>query len=209
MALNLRSLALFASSAYGTAPTKVNYYTYATADAAATVLASGYFNDARAKLRANDVINVMSVADGTGDFLVVRVASVPAAGAGDVTVGSDSDVQAQRAVVPTSDGLTTGLITANDRLVAATSANSAHILTLPAIADVSLGWTTKIFLGSTACKLNTPATSNTKINNVDADGSQSMTVPASSYTLVTKIAVDNWMAECFVAAGTRTIPTPA
>ena len=55
----------------------------------------------------------------------------------------------------------------------------------------------------------TVATSNTKINNGDADGTGTMTVPASSYTLVTKTLADNFVAECFVAAGTRTIPTPA
>lgn len=114
-----------------------------------------------------------------------------------------------RAVVPTSDGLTTGLILTTDVVIEATSANSAHILTLPAIASVPLGWQVKIFLGATACKLATVATSNTKINNGDADGTGTMTVPASSYTLVTKTLADNFVAECFVAAGTRTIPTPA
>ena len=57
-----------------------------------------------------------------------------------------------RAVVPTADGLTTGLILSTDVVVEATSANSAHLLTLPAIADVPLGWQVKIFLGATAAR---------------------------------------------------------
>lgn len=140
-----------------------------------------------------------------GDALYVGGSAVTASAA-ELNRAADDG---QRAVVPTADGLTTGLLLTTDNTVVATSANSAHYLTLPAIASVPLGWSVKIFLGSTACKLATVATSNTKINNGDSDGTALTTLPASSYTLVTKTLADNFVAECYVAAGTRTIPTPA
>lgn len=80
-----RSLALFASSVVS--PTKqVSWYTYATADANATVLTDGYFNNAREKLKVNDVIHCLSVANGTGVVNVLKVTAVPASG--DVTVAN-------------------------------------------------------------------------------------------------------------------------
>lgn len=145
---------------------------------------------------------IQALAD--GDDLYIGGVQVTASAAEVNRIADDQ----QRAVVPTSDGLTTGLLLSTDNTVVATSANADHILTLPAIADVPLGWSMKIFLGSTACELRTVASSNTKINNVDADGTQEMAIPASSMTVVTKILADNYMAECYVAAGTRTIPTP-
>jgi hypothetical protein len=210
MALNARSLTLFNSAPWGTAGNTVNFYNYSTPDAAATVLTAGYFNDVRDKLKVNDVIMAVCLAHAsnpTGDIVQMRVTAAPTSG--NVTVAAEGDAaSAPREVVPTADGLTTGLITAGDTAVSSTSANSAHILTLPAIADVPLNHKVAIFNGATACELRTPAASNTKINNVDADGSQQMAVPASSMSVATKILADNWMVECYVAAGTRTIPTP-
>jgi hypothetical protein len=89
MAFNKRSLCLFNSTPYGTASKTVNWYGYATADAAATVVAAGYFNDARDKLKVNDVIMVMAVADGTGDWLLLKATAVPASG--DVTVAVNAE----------------------------------------------------------------------------------------------------------------------
>lgn len=206
MALYLRSLALFASAAFGTAPAKVNYYTYATADAAASVLAPGYFNDARTKLKANDVIIAMCVADGAGDLVIIKATSVPSSG--NVLVSTIDDAMAgNRAVTATADGLTTGLLTAADKKVDVTSASADNIVTLPPIADLAINDTIRLSVGATGHELRTPATSNTKINNVDADASE-MAVPANSITVVTKQGADNWIAEVYVAAGTRTIPTP-
>lgn len=182
----------------------------ATDDDIATIEASGYFNDLASVLQVGEVIygridlngvpraKNWIVATNSGTAVTIRAVD-----------DDDEATGGGRAVVPTADGLTTGLILASDDTVISTSANSAHILTLPAIATVGLGKAVKIFNGSTACKLATPASSNTKINNADSDGTATTTIPASSYTLATKILADNWMVECFVAAGTRTIPTPA
>jgi hypothetical protein len=203
MALTLRNLALFGSVG------GVSFYNYATTDAAATVLAAGYFDGARDKLKVNDVIMAVCASGGTGDVVQMKVSAVPAS-PGNVAVSSEGDVQANRAATATADGLTTGLLTAEDRAVDVTAANATDRMTLPAIASVPLNHTIRLSVAANGHRLVTPATSNTKINNVDADaGAATLTVPANSITLVTKQAADNWIAECFVAAGTRTIPTPA
>lgn len=90
MALNLRSLALGPSTPFGTASKAISWYKYATADAAATVIAAGYFNGARDKLKVNDQIDAVCVADGVGDRVSVIVTAVPAA-PGDVTVAVNTD----------------------------------------------------------------------------------------------------------------------
>ncbi|MER2536046.1 MAG: hypothetical protein ABTQ31_12870 [Rhizobiaceae bacterium] len=90
MAFNAGSLALYNSCPYGTAGKTINFYGYATADDAATVLTAGYFNEARAKLKVNDSIDAMCVADGTGDRLGLKVTAVPASGNVTVAVNTDA-----------------------------------------------------------------------------------------------------------------------
>lgn len=90
MALNIRSLALANSTPYGTAGKTVNWYNYGTADAVATVIAAGYFNGARDKLKVNDSIDAMCLADGVGDRVSLIVTAVPAAGNVTVAVNTDA-----------------------------------------------------------------------------------------------------------------------
>ncbi|CDX54570.1 hypothetical protein MPL1032_190155 [Mesorhizobium plurifarium] len=85
-----RSLCLVNSVPYGTAGAKVNFFHYATGDAAATVLTDGYFNAARDKLQVNDVIEAMTVAGGTGDKLSIKVTASPASGNVTVAVNTDA-----------------------------------------------------------------------------------------------------------------------
>jgi hypothetical protein len=77
---NKRSLAAFWSVPTGTANKCVNFYGYATEDANATVLTAGYFNDAREKLKVNDIIICMSVAAGTGVANILKVTAAPSTG---------------------------------------------------------------------------------------------------------------------------------
>jgi len=86
MAFDKRSLARFVTSPYGTASKSVGFFAYATADANATVLTAGYFNDARETLKVNDVIHCISVADGVGVANVLKVTAAPSSG--NVTVAS-------------------------------------------------------------------------------------------------------------------------
>lgn len=67
----------------------INIWAYATTDAAATVLAAGYFNDLRFRLSVNGIMIIMAVAGGVGDMLIVKVTAVPATG--DVTVAVNSE----------------------------------------------------------------------------------------------------------------------
>lgn len=208
MALTLRSLALFASSATATPGEKVNHYTYATADTLATVLAAGYFNDARLKpLKIGDVILVSSGVGGTNDFAIVRVTAVPSSG--NVTVAKDGGAAEggdARAVVPTSDGLTTGLILATDTYISLASADANHFATLPAIADVPLGKRIVGKNGATACELRTPASSTTKINNGQADSNEAV-IAANVSVFIEKTAADNWSV-LTATGGAVACPTP-
>lgn len=87
MAFAIRSLATFASVPVGSNRSCI-FYKYATNDAVATVIAAGYFNDAREKLKVNDVIEAVCAHNSTGDRVVMRVTAVPASG--DVTVAIDA-----------------------------------------------------------------------------------------------------------------------
>lgn len=80
MAFEARSLTAMWSSPYGTTGAKVTRYLYATGDANATVLAAGYFNNARAKLKVNDIIECVSVAGGVGVVNILKVTAAPASG---------------------------------------------------------------------------------------------------------------------------------
>lgn len=207
MALNLRSLTRVATSPYGTAPAKVNFYAYASADAMATILAPGYFNNARDILKANDIIQVVALATGAGDHAQVKMASVPSSGNVLVEMANGGEVGGEaRAVVPTADGLTTGLLLAADTYVSVASADANHILTLPAIADVPLGKEIWGKNGATACEMRTPATSNTTINNTDADSTEAV-IAANVSFMVKKTSTTNW-ALLTLTGGAVAAPTP-
>ena len=64
MALDVLSLARVGSVPYGAGDVKSKWF-YATADAQATVAASGYFNSATKKLNKGDVIEVAGALGGT------------------------------------------------------------------------------------------------------------------------------------------------
>lgn len=168
----------------------------ATGDAAATVLAPGYFNALRARLSVNDIVHVMAGADGVGDYFSLKIAAVPATG--NVTVQADVDVAGggARAVVPTADGLTTGLILATDKMVAAASTNADHIITLPLASAETRGRVILIYVAaSTNCELRTPATSTQTINNVNCDGTQEALLAHSHTYRLTQHLDAGWIME--------------
>jgi len=84
-----RTLTRITSVSYDAGKYKSLHF-HATAAAAATVLAAGYFNDFREELQVNDAIMTMAVADGVGDLLILKVTAVPAA-PGDITVAVNSE----------------------------------------------------------------------------------------------------------------------
>jgi len=89
MALKLTSLLLQASVPHTADVVPVNFYVYATPDAVATVIAAGYFNNARSKLQVNDVIEALCVATGVADRITMIVLTVPTSG--NVTVAINTD----------------------------------------------------------------------------------------------------------------------
>lgn len=86
------------------------------------------------------------------------------------------------ALTATADGLTTGLIPASASFVAVTAGADANsIITLPAAASVVAGKIIRGWIGATGCEMRTPASSNTKINDVDGDGTQEAAIAATSF----------------------------
>ncbi|MEM7067925.1 MAG: hypothetical protein AAF478_03500 [Pseudomonadota bacterium] len=63
-------------------------YFYATTDAAATIAAAGYFNDAREQLAKGDVVECVADINGTPDRIHLLFDTVPATG--DVTTSADT-----------------------------------------------------------------------------------------------------------------------
>jgi hypothetical protein len=88
---NPKSLSRFASATYSDL-TPASWFFYPTANAIATVIAAGYFNDSRSQLRAGDLITIASAQGGTVDTITVKLTAVPATG--NVTVANASGLAA-------------------------------------------------------------------------------------------------------------------
>lgn len=119
------------------------------------------------------------------------------AGAGDIGTaeladGAVTPVKSAQleAVTATADGLTTGLISVTARHVTVTSANSAHIATLPASV---VGKEISGFVGSNGFRLQTTAASNITINGVDSDGTSYFTVAANTYFVARCVSATAWL----------------
>lgn len=206
MAFKIRNVRLITTLPYA-ASSHLNRWAYADTDTLAAMLTAGYFNDLRARAKVNDLMEITALADGVGESTLVRFTSVPSSG--NVLVVTDDDqksVGAARAVVPTADGLTTGLILASDQFVTLAAANAAHYATLPAIADVPLGKEIWAKNGATACELRTPATSGTKINDGAADSNEAL-IAANVAVFIKKVAADNWLVVTYTG-GAVAAPIP-
>ena len=108
-----------------------------------------------------------------------------------------------RAVVPTSDGLTTGLLYFTDRFVEATSANAAHWLTLPLATAATRGKELWIWVvPSTNCELRTPASADQTINNVACGSSanEALLTHTQLYICRQHLAT-GWLLQAFTALG--------
>lgn len=84
-----------------TAKRVASFWDHATEDAVATVMAAGYFNDARHHLEVGDAIFSKAGIGGTAVFAVLNVTAVPASG--DITVAADEVVGGQAAVTDFTD----------------------------------------------------------------------------------------------------------
>jgi hypothetical protein len=94
-----------------------------------------------------------------------------------------------QAVTATSDGLTTGLITAGKNFVTVTSANAGHQITLPAS---SVGTVIKILVGATGCELIC-ATAADKINDVVCGATNEAALTATNLYTCQYVATNLWV----------------
>lgn len=116
-----------------------------------------------------------------------------------------------RPVTATDDGLTTGLIRADDDqgFLTVTSGNAAYIITLPSSDDIRVGWNVRGWVGANGCEMRTEASSNETINGVDADGSQEAALPATTLFQVWKVAADTFILNIIDEGGDEaTAPVP-
>lgn len=174
----------------------------ATDDDVAAIETAGYFNSLASVLQVGEIIAASIDLNGTPVFRHYMVSSNDGT---TVAIKRASDELASlgsRAVVPTADGLTTGLILDSDRFVTATSANADHILTLPLAAAATIGRVIRIWVvAGTNCELRTPAASNQTINNVDSDGSQEALLTHTQMYVCTQHLATGWLLQAFTALG--------
>lgn len=111
--------------------------------------------------------------------------------------------QTPRAVVPTSDGLTTGLILDTDVVVEATSAGANNILCLPRATAAKRGRQIKIWVKpSTNCELQSARGSGDTINNVDCSGGAvEALLTHSQWYIATQHLATGWLLQAFTALG--------
>lgn len=75
-------------------------------------------------------------------------------------------------------------------------------IVLPAVADVPVGHSITIAANAGSnFELRTPATSNTKINNVDSDGTQEYLVTDTDTVVVTKNSATTWIGVSYTNLG--------
>lgn len=170
-------------------------HTYVTNDDRAAIETSNYFDllwTTPKRVKKGDLLDVVYDIDGTPGHrrYVLTIVSnhiVPVA-AGDDLGGTP------RAVVPTADGLTTGLILDTDSMVEATSAGANDILTLPLATAATRNREICIYVaGATNCELRTPAASNQTINNVDSDGAAEALLVATNFYIARQHLATGWL----------------
>lgn len=112
--------------------------------------------------------------------------------------------QGQLTITPAADNGAGSTIPANvtNVTLAANTTDANDWFTLPPIADVPIGHTIRIGVnGGANCEMRTPAASNTKINDVDADGSQEYLCTSTHLVIVTKHTTTGWVAQSLTKLG--------
>jgi len=94
--------------------------------------------------------------------------------------------------------------------VTGVTVDANDFVVLPAIADVPLGHTIRIMAnGGSNFELRTPATTNTKINDVDSDGTQEYLCTDTDMIVVSKRTTTGWVAQSITKLGAvRTAVVP-
>lgn len=153
---------------------------------------------------------------GTGDYTATikppatltgdRVITLPVDAAGNVVVDSCFSATADDA-----EGAGNSIPAGYSAVTVAGVTNDADdFVVLPAIASVAIGFTINIACNAGSnFELRTPASSNTKINDVDADGSQEYLCTDTDLIRVTKHTTTGWIAQSITKLGAvRTAVVP-
>lgn len=134
---------------------------------------------------------------------------LPATSGGNVTVGS-TVTGAVATAIATSDGLTTGILTAAKQFVTVTSASANNIITLPSAVSVLLGTVIEGVVGANGFKLQVAVAdaATVKLNNVTT--SVKAVIPANVYFKVHLTSATTWLLTTLTnlgAVGTAIVPS--
>jgi len=184
----------------------MHFFVLDTVDDPAEVMATDYITDAVDRgMAVGDPILIRQYDDleTKANYIGSILASVDAidADGNGTLVGTGIDVGGTVAVTATDDGLTTGIIPAGSRVVQVTSANAAHLVTLPA---PTVG--RELLLINTsgvAFELQSSAPTTISINGgAGASASSTLALTALLIRCVC-ISATQWIANSHVAAGTE------
>jgi hypothetical protein len=153
---------------------------------------------------------------GTGDYKNTLKPAATLTGNVVTTFPNTADAQAKTdqtfAATPNSSAGAGNSIPVGVRQVAvgAPANNADDFIVLPAIASVNIGDQIVIACnGGSNFELRTPASSNTKINDVDSDGTQEYLCTDTDVVIVTKHTTTGWVAQSLTKLGAvRTAVVP-
>lgn len=179
-------------------------HTYVTNDDRAAIETTGYFNallTPKGKVRTGDQLDVTFDVDSQPDRRAYTLIVVTGVSVTLKPMGDDKGAT-PRAVVPTADGLTTGLILDTDEFVEATSAGANNILTLPEATAATRGREIWIWVApSTNCELRTPAGGTQTINNVACGAGNEALLTHSQLYVCRQHLSTGWLLQAFTALG--------
>lgn len=112
-------------------------------------------------------------------------------GTGQITCGGFLTLGAGTAVTATVDGLTTGVISSTTTFAVVSVGTTNHIATLPTPALGKMLFLVNV-AASNNLEVQTAASSNITINNVDADGTNQLDVAAGTMCLFVGTSATNW-----------------
>lgn len=140
----------------------------------------------------------------TGSLLIGKALTAASAD-GDVieVLRVESISCSQSIVAAASEGSTNSIaVGATGVEVTAVTVDANDFIVLPAIAAVPIGYTIRISANAGSnFEMRTPASSNTKINDVDSDGTQEYLVTDTHLVVVTKRTSTGWAAQSLTKLG--------
>lgn len=153
---------------------------------------------------------------GTGDFSMVLKPAATLGASRDITLGPDAAgslfTDAVFAATPnSSEGAGNSIPVGYKSVAVGTVANNADdFIVLPAIASCPIGHTIVIACNAAGnFELRTPASSGTKINDVDSDGTQEYLCTDTDVIIVRKATTTGWVAQSLTKLGAvRTAVVP-